>query len=471
MREAKLKFISNLIYAFGAQTISLILSILMSLFVPKILGVSDYSFWQLFIFYIGYVGFSHLGLIDGIYLKLGGKKYNDLDYSLLGSEFWITLIFQSIIGLVLIIFAKISIQSNDRLFVIRAALCYMLLHNATAYIGYIFQAVNKTKIYSISIIIERLLFIVVVILALIDRTKKFKYFIIMYIFAKAVSLIYCVIQGRKIIFAKLKFNRVIIREMLNSISIGSKLLIANIASMFIIGIGRVFIDNIWGINEFGKISFSISLTNFMLQFVGQLSIVLFPTLRQMDESKQKYIYINLINLIGLCIPIIFLIYIPAKNIIAIWLPDYEVSLQYMTFLLPIVAFDGKMQLVCNTYFKVYRKEKWLLKINIVSAILSIILCYFSAYIAGNLELVIISMVISIAFRSIISEIYLARVMNTNIKKIVLLDILMILTFVILSFILNSVKLFIVYMLIYIIYMYLHKDTIKKYYFRLKLTKS
>lgn len=66
----KKSLIRNLIYAFSAQGISLILSVLMSMIVPKLLGVEDYSYWQLFIFYIGYVGFSHFGLTDGIYLRL-----------------------------------------------------------------------------------------------------------------------------------------------------------------------------------------------------------------------------------------------------------------------------------------------------------------------------------------------------------------------------------------------------------------
>lgn len=60
MSEKK-KFINNLLTAFLAQGISLVLSLAMSLLVPRFLGLEQYSYWQLFIFYTGYVGFFHFG--------------------------------------------------------------------------------------------------------------------------------------------------------------------------------------------------------------------------------------------------------------------------------------------------------------------------------------------------------------------------------------------------------------------------
>ena len=79
-------FYKNLQFAFLAQFISIIINLIMYLIVPKIVGTTNYAYWQLFIFYTNYAGFFHLGLVDGIYLRLGGKKYNDLNFNLLGSQ-------------------------------------------------------------------------------------------------------------------------------------------------------------------------------------------------------------------------------------------------------------------------------------------------------------------------------------------------------------------------------------------------
>ena len=56
----------NTMIAFAAQFISLSVSVVMSLLVPKIVGVADYGYWQLFRFYTTYSGFFQLGLNDGV---------------------------------------------------------------------------------------------------------------------------------------------------------------------------------------------------------------------------------------------------------------------------------------------------------------------------------------------------------------------------------------------------------------------
>ena len=87
----------NIFFAFGSQGLQLLRSILVSLLIPKTLGIEEFGFWQLFIFYTQYSGFLHLGLLDGIYLREGGKHYKELDFRSLGAQFRIFLIWQFII--------------------------------------------------------------------------------------------------------------------------------------------------------------------------------------------------------------------------------------------------------------------------------------------------------------------------------------------------------------------------------------
>ena len=189
----KKSLIRNLIYAFSAQGISLILSVLMSMIVPKLLGVEDYSYWQLFIFYIGYVGFSHFGLTDGIYLRLGGSVYEELDYVKYKTQLVLSLLIQFSIAVVaLFVFSLVQIESM-RMTVLSWTFIYMLIFNAAGYLGYIFQAVNQTRVYSISIMIDRIIFIGFVLIAIVIRGCSFRYYIIGYTFSKSVALIYCII--------------------------------------------------------------------------------------------------------------------------------------------------------------------------------------------------------------------------------------------------------------------------------------
>ncbi len=459
MKNKSRTFLTNLIYAFGAQVISLILSILMSLIVPKVLGIEDYSFWQLFIFYIGYVGFAHFGLVDGIYLRFGGKKYEELDYSLLSTQFWLSLIIQFIIAMILIMMACFFEVDKNRVIVIYCALIYMLIYNANGFLGYIFQAVNQTRVYSISVMVDKIVFIIAVIFAIIKRNNNFEFFIVMYIISKLISLIFCVFYGRKIIFSKIKISMKVIKDALKSIVVGSKLLFANIAGTLILGIGRYFIDRSWGIELFGKVSLSLSMSNFFLQFISQISMVLFPTLRLAKQEELKNIYNYMSKILSAFLPIILLCYIPIKSILSIWIPEYKVSLEYMGLLLPLCIFDGKMQLLCNTYFKVLRKENLLLKINIITAIISLVLNFFATYVFKNMYLVIIFMVVVIAVRSIISEIYLANIMESKVFKSIMLELLLTIIFMLISWYMDDVKAFILFFIIYSIYICLNRKIV------------
>lgn len=452
-------FVENVLYAFASQIVSLLLSVLMSLIVPKLLGVENYSYWQLFIFYVGYVGFSHFGLTDGVYLKLGGQKYENLDYSLYKSQLILSLLIQLLIAIVIISAAVCSRLEYDRVIVITCAMVYMLVFNATGYLGYIFQAVNETRKYSISIMLDRALFIVAVLAAFVLKSDNYLYFIIFYTVSKGGALVYCCWEARQLIRAKTILTVDTAKIMLSNISVGAKLLLANIASTLILGIGRMVIDASWGITTFGKISFSLSLTSFFLQFISQISMVLFPTLRQVNEESQVKLYEIIRDVIGTVLPLTFVAYYPMKLILGRWLPNYRDSLVYLAYLLPICTYDGKMQLLCNTYFKVKRKENWLLIVNFIASGVNVVLCWTGAHVLNNITAVVIGMVIAIAFRSIISEIYLGRLMKQNVLSKIMMETVLVLVFVCSVRFMTEGYAFLFYLVVYSLYLISHRKLI------------
>lgn len=456
----KSQFFKNLIMAFLAQGISLLASVSMSFVIPKFLGIAEYSYWQLFIFYIGYTGLFHFGFNDGIYLRLGGKKFEELEFDLIGTELKIFIIIEFIISITIIIMSNFYISNPERRFVWILTGVYLLLNNLTVCLCFIFQAVNRTKISSFATILDRIFVLIFILLLILDKQNKFEPFVITYTLSKAASLIYCIWMARKILFSKLFNISKTLHDMWINFSIGIKLTIATIMSMFILGTGRIIIDKIWGIESFGKISLSLSLTNFFLVFIQQVSMVLFPALRQTGNLHQKKIYNTLRMYLGLFFPAIFISYFPLKLIVNWWLPQYNESLKYLALLLPLCTFDGKMQMLCNTYLKVLRQEKKLLQINIYAFLMSLCLCSFSGYILNNLTCVVISMVLSIIFRSIISELFLAKEMNIKILAILTQEIALVLIFIFSTWFLNELVAFIITTASYVTYLFFNRKSIR-----------
>lgn len=435
--DLRKKFQYNIIYAFGAQGISMLMSLAMSLFVPKLLSVTNFGYWQLFIFYYGYVGFFHFGLNDGVYLKYGGVDYNRLDKSKIGSQFRLSALFQLLIGLIISIGAYLFIDDANRQFILYATAVCLVINNLALYLGYVFQASNETKLFSISVIIDKAIFLIILLIFLVVRVDNFKVYVYLYLFSKAASLLYCIYKGKEIVFCKcLPFMKTLV-EILGNIKIGINLMLANIASTLIIGSARFIIDGKWGIEMFGQFSLSISMINFVLLFLGQVSMVLFPMLRQVDEKNQFKFYLFIRDALSLFLPLAFVAYIPLRFVLGIWLPQYDASLLYLGILLPICTFNGKMNLLCITYLKVFRKEKILLYINLISMVVSCVFAWFGAYVLNSILAVAILLVISIALRSFVSEMYVATMMKFNIIKDIILETLMVCVFMATSYFLKN----------------------------------
>jgi hypothetical protein len=166
-----------------------------ALIVPKVLGVVGFGYWQLFIFYTSYVGFFHLGLCDGAYLKLGGISREGIDKQRSNAVFWVSMAYQSLFVLIASAIVWTSSADSDRKLVLFSSALVLILLNSATYLGYIFQALNETKLYSYSIIVDRIVFAALVVVCVVMRLGDFRFYIGAFVMGKLLSLVYCVIKG------------------------------------------------------------------------------------------------------------------------------------------------------------------------------------------------------------------------------------------------------------------------------------
>lgn len=426
----KNKLRQNFIFAFIAQAISLIVSCCTNLILPKIISVVSFSYWQLFLFYDAYMPSLSLGLNDGIYLRYGGYRRSELDKNSIKSQFFVGMLFQILLGLltgtVFIIFSN----TFERKIVLGLVIIYFYIYTAQNFLGYIFQAINEVNIFSKSIIIIRIFFLAFQVLLIEMHIKNPYYYMVVYIISITVALIFLYYK----LFPEMKegiFNfKLGMRECLISMKIGISLMVANICSLLILGVSRQIIDMRWGLLEFGKISFSLTLMNFALTFIMQIGLVLFPALRRLSMTELKRTFWKLSKGLFYLLPVIYILYIPCQSILEIWLPNYKSSIQYLSILLPICYFDSKMNLIGNTFFKVLNKQVFLLKINIITIIISGACGIVSAYILNSMNFVIISMVVAIIFRSVFADMILGKIISVNINCLDTLDILLAVLFMV-----------------------------------------
>jgi O-antigen/teichoic acid export membrane protein len=443
--------------AFLAQGVAMGLSIIQTLLVPKLLGTTEYGYWQLFIFYQGYKAFAHLGLVDGVYLIHGGESRNAIDKKVINSQFVVGVLYESIFAVIIVCIAVFGGFGSDREFVIACTGIYFVIQGAADFLSYLLQAMNETRKSSYSTIVERLTFLVPLLILLVTRCQSFRPFVVAYMFSSVVQFVYCALCCKDFMKSGLIGFTDAIRETWGSIRVGFKLMMAGIASQLILGVARFAIDAEWGIQTFGELSFTLSMVNFFLAFVNQASMVLFPALRQTDEEEARRFFANVRDTMSLFFPVIYVLYYPMVWLLSLWLPKYAGSLIYFAFLIPICVFDSKMNICCTTFFKVLREEGTLLWVNVATCVASALFTLIGIKIFQSIYIVIGGVVVSIVGRSIWSEARLSKELSEpETPALTIAELAITLVFVLATLTLPALAALAVYCCAYVFFLFLFR---------------
>lgn len=455
------QMVSAALTACAAQGVAFFVSIVMSFVIPKLLGIESYGYWQLFVFYAGYSGFFHFGLNDGIYLIEGGKRRDQLDRQRVASQFWMSIVIQIMVASAVAVLACYGTSDSDRFFVFVSFSIYTVIYNTSCLLGYLFQAMNETKLFSYMTMLERGVFLIPLITFVLLHQDDYRLLVLSYIFSRSLALAYAIWMARDVIFTCLFPPLQALKECLKSISVGFNLMIANVADMFIIGVSRVLVDNAWGIAVFGQVSFSLSIVNFFITFVTQASMVLFPVLRQGTVAERRRFFSRARDAMDVLFPAAYVLYFPLAGALKTWLPEYYDSVRYFALLMPICVYNAKMFALCQTYYKVLRKERVLLYATCLATVCNSFFTLVGIYVMGSLEAVLSGTVLVIASRTIVSERYLSRRLKVPVSNMSSLGVLVSLVFVLAALMLPPSLALISFTIVYLGYLYVSRSTVEQ----------
>lgn len=467
----------NFSYVIFSNLISVLISILVVLVVPKYIGVSNYGYFQLYILYTTFVGFLHFGWNDGLYLRFGGSKYKDLNKEIFFGQFYLLLFAQiciAVLGFITVYFLNVDLEKKYVLYM--TAIC-MIVVNVRYMLLFLLQATYRIKEYSVITISDRLIYLALILILIFSSVGDFKYFIWVDVIGKVFSLFLSIHYCKDIVltyYRQININSTF-KEAANNITVGIKLMLSNIASKMVVGNVRLGIESVWSIAIFGKISLMLSITGLVMIFINSISLVLFPFLRRVSESALQILYLPLRDTLSIFLLFFLLTYYPVSIGLKVWLPDYMDALDYLLTLYPVIIFEGRVSLIVNTYLKVLRREGLLFKINLISLLFSMFATYLSVYVMERIDFAVYSILIVVFLRSFIAEIYIQMLLGLSIYKEILIDVFCVATFLISNFYFESLASLLIYCSSIVIYMFIKRsDIIYAYSFvkkRLFLTKN
>lgn len=418
----------NLVMSLSAQLISIITSFVLGFIVPKFIDELQYSYWQMYVLYVGYTGVLHFGLLDGLVLRYSKYDYDELDKPRIRSQFQLMLAFHSLLAFISCLVAAFAFSGVTTEIIVLVAVG-LITKNVFTYTSYSFQITNRINKYAVLVIVQRAAYAIFVVVLLLAGVNDFYWYCIADLFGDIAGILLGAIFNRGMYFGKGIGLKGCFKECWPNVSSGIMLMIANFSSSFIVGGAKMMIQWRWDELVFGQVAFSFSVSNLFLTFVTAISVVLFPSLKRMDESDLPNVYMKIRNAISPLLFFAMILFFPGCQILGLWLPSYTDSLVYLGILLPLIIFSSKVSLLTNNYLKAYRKEKLMLLINVCSIVVGMALFAIGAYALNNLDFVLYSVVFIVLANSIASEIAVMKLIKKNITFDFIVELAMTVVFV------------------------------------------
>lgn len=452
----------DVVLTFAANIIGTLISAVITFVLPKVLGVASYGYYQLFILYSGYVALAHFGTIDGMFLRHGGEYYEQIDKVQFTAFFKAMTLWQLFMGGSLIVFGLVR-QENT--FIVVCTGVYLILANVQAIFEYIFMATGRIRQYATISVMNKVVYLVLVMTAIFGGLKTWEPLIVMYLFSYVISLMWSTWLGRKLFSRKAFYAHNLLLGfvgIITDIKVGIVLILSNVAGSFIVGYVRLSIEDSWSVEVFSKVSLTLSVSNLLLTMVGAVARVLFPIIKRAGKESAGRIYTKMRAVLMLAMFTMMLLYYPGYIILQLWLPSYSDGLRYMAMLFPVCVFSSKYSMLIETYLKSFRKERWLFMINLTTVLMSIGLSNVTTHVMRNLDLSVLLIVLLLSFRCVVSELLLSTQMNIDIRVDLLIEILISAGFIMANWFIGGFVGFAIYALIYIVYLYIKRTYVKAF---------
>lgn len=358
---------------FMANIINLFFSLATNFLLPKYLSFDSYAQIKTFQLYVSYIGLLHLGYIDSIYLKYGGKKLGEKLHSDFYEDLSTLRIFQAVVTISAIV---IAFAFKDIILLLFAV--SILPINMNGYFKFLFQATGDFALYGrIMNVTTILTFIVNMVLLFILRTDLYLYYLLGYVLIYFIVWISLEIsfrkkhyleRGRLFSFAILKKN----------ILDGVFLTVGNLASNFLTSMDRWFVKFLLDTIAFAHYSFAVSVESFLNIAITPVTTTLYNFFCREESVEEHRKILKCVIVFATVIPAAAF---PVKLILELFLTKYIESTCVIFLLFSAQMFYVVIKSVFVNLYKVQRKQKlYFFKLSMVLLVGFIFnYCFYSVY--------------------------------------------------------------------------------------------
>lgn len=406
------RLLRSLSWATASSVFSLAASAFVALLLPKILGMEDYGYFQLFLFYSTLAGALTFGWLDGMGLRLGGREYASLDLALIATQARLLVLSQIVIAAGVIGVVLTARTGDDALILAAAALAAVIL-NVRGMPVVLLQATYRARDFSQVVLLERAAYVALILLAVVAGSRDYQMMVVCSLVAFALSTAFSLWSIRDVFSARPASPTSGWQEVTANVRAGLPLLVSNLSGMLAIGVVRLAIERRWGIVAFGSVSLLLGLAGLAVAVVNVVGLVVFPLFRRMPPERLRTTYTPLAMLLTTALLLVFPLYVPLRITLEAWLPAYGEAWTYLIWVLAVAVYESKQVLLLTTVLKVMRKERQLLAINVATLALAVVFALLATQVLARLDVAVAYIVLLVFLRAVASELYVGRLLRSS----------------------------------------------------------
>ena len=348
MKTASLS--SGILHVLFANVCNLVFSLLTSLLLPKYLSVETYASIKTFQLYVGYAGLLHLGFVDGMYIKNGGKELKEISGEELSTSLSSLRIMQTAITVV--VFA-LAVVNRDHVFLLFAL--SILPINMAAYFQMLFQAIGEFKRYGTLIrFTTGITFLAN--MCLLFVVKSDSSFLFLYVYMLIYYLIWIALESqiRRIYHTKFSLTAFDIHEIGSNVRNGFLLTLGNLSSALFTGMDRWFVKLLLTTIDFAQYSFAVSIEHFMNVALNPVSITLYNHFCKKDDTEDEK---RIRNYVLIFASITIMAAFPAKFVLESYLQKYIAANNIIFLLFSAQLFYFTIKSIYINLYKARRQQR------------------------------------------------------------------------------------------------------------------
>ena len=349
------KTVKDIIRVSFSNIIKLLAGILVGFLLPKIVGVNDYGYYKTFTLYSTYVGMFHFGFSDGIYLRYGGKSYEELERT--NFRFYSRfLIFLEVVISAILAILSLFLFSGEYRFIFLCLSLFLIVNNVTGYYQVVSQITSRFQELSFRNIIQSVLIsMAVVSLWLLSKILKarisYREFTIIYVLIFAALALWYIWTYKEITIGRTVSGKEIWKDVPALIKLGVPLMIANLCSSLILTLDRQFVNILFDNETYAVYAFAYNMLSLITTAMAAISTVLYPKLKQTNEEVLVKSYSMLVSAILCIVFACLVVYFPLCSFVNWFLPKYSGSLIIFRIILPGLAISSAITIVMHNYYK------------------------------------------------------------------------------------------------------------------------